>query len=167
MTAPAVALERGLAALMHLQSEAGALGLLFVIALGVVPALMLLAAAGFTAAAAGGATRSLGATAVQYAPALVPFGFGVWLAHYGFHLFTGILTVVPVTQSAAIDLAGQGGARRTSVALGRDAARSGVPDAAWVRTARRVRIDRSRSGDPRAIIREPASWRPRPGSPPS
>ena len=38
--------------------------------------------------------------------ALVPFGFGVWLAHYGFHLFTGVLTVVPVTQSAAIDLLG-------------------------------------------------------------
>ena len=32
--------------------------------------------------------------------ALVPFGFGVWLAHYGFHLLTGALTVVPVTQSA-------------------------------------------------------------------
>jgi len=36
----------------------------------------------------------------------VPFGFGVWLAHYGFHLLTGMLTVVPVTQSAAIDLFG-------------------------------------------------------------
>ena len=107
MTAPAVAFERGLAALMHLQSEAGALGLLFVIGLGVAPALMLLAAAGFTAAAAGGATRSLRAIAVQYAPALIPFGLGVWLAHYGFHLFTGILTVVPVTQSAVIDLLGR------------------------------------------------------------
>jgi hypothetical protein len=30
----------------------------------------------------------------------------VWLAHYGFHLLTGILTAVPVTQSAAIDLFG-------------------------------------------------------------
>jgi hypothetical protein len=38
--------------------------------------------------------------------ALVPLGFGVWLAHYGFHFFTGVLTVVPVAQSAAIDLFG-------------------------------------------------------------
>ena len=30
----------------------------------------------------------------------------MWLAHYGFHLLTGILTVVPVTQSAAVDLFG-------------------------------------------------------------
>ena len=30
----------------------------------------------------------------------------MWLAHYGFHFLTGALTVVPVTQSAAIDLMG-------------------------------------------------------------
>jgi hypothetical protein len=44
--------------------------------------------------------------AVRYAFALVPIGFGVWLAHYGFHLLTGVFTVVPVTQSAVIDLVG-------------------------------------------------------------
>jgi hypothetical protein len=80
--------------------------MLFLIGLGVAPALILLAAAAFTAAVAGGATRPLRAIALQYAPALIPFGFGVWLAHYGFHLFTGILTVVPATQSTAIDLLG-------------------------------------------------------------
>jgi hypothetical protein len=36
----------------------------------------------------------------------VPFGFGMWLAHYGFHLLTGALTIVPVTQRAAVDLLG-------------------------------------------------------------
>ena len=30
----------------------------------------------------------------------------MWLAHYGFHLLTGVLTVIPVTQSAALDLFG-------------------------------------------------------------
>ena len=30
----------------------------------------------------------------------------MWLAHYGFHFLTGALTIVPVTQSAAIDLMG-------------------------------------------------------------
>ena len=92
--------------MLNLHSEAGVLGMLFVIGLGVAPVLILLTAAGFTASVAGGAAKSLRATALQYAPALIPFGFGVWLAHYGFHLFTGILTVVPVAQSAAIDLLG-------------------------------------------------------------
>ena len=53
-----------------------------------------------------GDPRSIGRIAVHYAYALVPFGFGVWLAHYGFHLLTGALTIVPVTQSAVVDLLG-------------------------------------------------------------
>jgi hypothetical protein len=28
----------------------------------------------------------------------------MWLAHYGFHFFTGLLTIVPVTQSAVASL---------------------------------------------------------------
>ena len=52
-------------------------------------------------------SESVGRVALAaYAYGLVPFGFGMWLAHYGFHLLTGALTVVPVTQSAAIDLMG-------------------------------------------------------------
>jgi hypothetical protein len=43
---------------------------------------------------------------VNFAYALVPFGFGMWLAHYGFHLLTGALAVVPVTQRAAADVFG-------------------------------------------------------------
>ena len=43
---------------------------------------------------------------MRYAYGLVPLGFSMWLAHYGFHFFTGALTVVPVTQSAAIDVLG-------------------------------------------------------------
>ena len=31
-------------------------------------------------------------------------GFGVWVAHYAFHFFTGILTAVPVTQNAVAEL---------------------------------------------------------------
>jgi hypothetical protein len=51
-------------------------------------------------------TRSARQIAVNYAYALVPFGFGMWLAHYGFHLLTGAMTIVPVTQRAAVDLLG-------------------------------------------------------------
>ena len=58
-----------------------------------------------TRATSGGA-GSLIDVATRYAYAFVPFGFGMWLAHYGFHFLTGALTVVPVTQSAAVDLLG-------------------------------------------------------------
>jgi hypothetical protein len=37
---------------------------------------------------------------------LIPLGFGVWLAHYGFHLLTGVLTVIPVTQAAVLEMTG-------------------------------------------------------------
>jgi hypothetical protein len=44
--------------------------------------------------------------ATSYAYALVPIGGAVWLAHYAFHFLTGLGTIVPVAQSAAIDAAG-------------------------------------------------------------
>ena len=44
---------------------------------------------------------------VRYAYALVPLGAGIWLAHYSFHFLTGLGTIVPVTQSAALDAAGR------------------------------------------------------------
>jgi cytochrome c oxidase assembly factor CtaG len=42
--------------------------------------------------------------ATRYAYALVPLGFGMWLAHYSFHFLTGYDTVVPVAQRFAADL---------------------------------------------------------------
>ena len=44
-------------------------------------------------------------TIVRYSYGLAPLGCGVWLAHYGFHLLTGLYTFIPVIQSA---LAGAG-----------------------------------------------------------
>ena len=41
---------------------------------------------------------------VRYTYGLVPMGFGMWLAHYGFHFLTGLYTVIPVTQSALASL---------------------------------------------------------------
>ena len=106
MTGPAFALEHWLADTLQLSSEAIALGIVFVIALIGIPAALLVPAAAVTRVMTGAAAMPLGSTLRSYAYALIPFGFGVWLAHYGFHLFTGILTVVPVTQSAIIDLFG-------------------------------------------------------------
>ncbi|MES1258257.1 MAG: FesM, partial [Acidobacteriota bacterium] len=42
--------------------------------------------------------------AVRYSYGLAPLGFGMWLAHYGFHFLTGLFTVIPVTQSALASL---------------------------------------------------------------
>jgi cytochrome c oxidase assembly factor CtaG/ferredoxin len=42
--------------------------------------------------------------ATRYAYALVPLGFGMWLAHYCFHFLTGFDTIVPVARRFAVDL---------------------------------------------------------------
>ncbi len=88
MTAPASALEQRVASALGVMSEAPALGILFVVGVLVLPALL------------------VRPTAAHHAVALVPLGFGVWVAHYAFHLLTGALTLVPVTQAAAIDATG-------------------------------------------------------------
>jgi ferredoxin len=106
MTAPAAAAERGLAAVMGARTEAPVLAALFVVGLVLLPAAMLVAAAAGTRRLSG-SHRSLRSLGMPFVYALVPLGFGVWLAHYGFHLLTGILTIVPVVQSAAIDLLGR------------------------------------------------------------
>ena len=72
----------------------------------IVPA-VLLGGAGVATRTLPGPRESLRTTMVRYAYALVPIGFGIWLAHYGFHLLTGVLTVVPVVQSAAVDAFGR------------------------------------------------------------
>src|SRR5262249_61661640 len=41
--------------------------------------------------------------ATRYAYALMPLGFGMWLAHYCFHFLTSYGTAVPVAQSLAAD----------------------------------------------------------------
>jgi cytochrome c oxidase assembly factor CtaG len=43
------------------------------------------------------------AVATRYSFALVPLGFGMWLAHYSFHFLTSCDTVVPTTQRFAAD----------------------------------------------------------------
>jgi polyferredoxin len=106
MTAPASIVEQRLAAMLGVQSEPPALLVLFAISLVVAP-LVLLAAAGMITRSVLAGTASLRETMTRYAFPLVPIGVGVWLAHYGFHLLTGIATVLPVMQSAAIDLSGR------------------------------------------------------------
>jgi hypothetical protein len=105
MVSPVYALEGWLASTLHLQREAPVLGLVFSLFLVVEPVVMLGAAGWLTARWAGRRGGALQAV-VRYSYALIPLGFGVWLAHYGFHFLTGLLTFIPVAQSAVAAVAG-------------------------------------------------------------
>jgi hypothetical protein len=105
MTSPVYTLEQALARLMGVRSEAPVLAVMFVLGLVVAPLLLVGAAAAVSRALAR-ASSSVASTAVRYAYALVPVGLAVWTSHYGFHLLTGALTVVPVAQAAAVDAFG-------------------------------------------------------------
>jgi polyferredoxin len=106
MTSPVYTLERWLADVMRVSWKAPVLALIFIVALGLLPLALLGATAAVGRQLVKATSGSVPAEIVQYAAALVPLGFGVWFAHYAFHLLTGALTIVPVVQSAAADLFG-------------------------------------------------------------
>jgi hypothetical protein len=106
MVSPVYAVEDWLTRRFGASSEVPALLAIFVAGLGVIPLALLT-----TAAAAGRLVDRSGGGSVRrdlvnYAVALVPFGFGVWIAHYSFHFLTGLLTIIPVAQSAVADAFG-------------------------------------------------------------
>jgi ferredoxin len=106
MTAPARAIEQALARLLGAQSEGPVLFAFFVIVMALVPLGLMATAATLTRYFTRTSFPSIVSVATAYSYALVPLGFGVWLAHYAFHLLTGLLTVIPVTQSAVLELTG-------------------------------------------------------------
>jgi ferredoxin len=99
MVSPVYALQRWLAGVLHLQSEAPVLGVIFVFFLVVEPVLLLGLAAGLSKKW-GRAREAIIPLAMRHTYGLVPLGFAVWLSHYAFHFLTGIFTFVPVLQSA-------------------------------------------------------------------
>lgn len=105
MVSPVYALEGWLASTLHVQREAPVLGLIFTLFLVAEP-VVLLGAAGWLTTRWAGRSGGVLQAVVRYSYALIPMGFGVWLAHYGFHFLTGLLTFIPVAQSAAAGVAG-------------------------------------------------------------
>jgi len=103
MVSPVYAVESWLARTLNVTHEAPVLGVLFVIALVIEPIVLLVIPVWLTRRAVAGPASPI-ALLVRYSYALVPLGFGIWLAHYSFHFLTGFLTVVPVLQSAALDV---------------------------------------------------------------
>jgi hypothetical protein len=106
MTSPAYRVEQRLAETIGARSEWPVLALVFAVGVAAAPA-GLLAFAGAITRAFSGNGKTLRGTVLTYAYALIPIGLGVWVAHYGFHLLTGALTIVPVVQSAVVDVFGQ------------------------------------------------------------
>ena len=65
---------------------------------------MLLGLAAWLTRVWAGSRRALLPLIVRYSYGFIPLGFGMWLAHYGFHFLTGLFTLIPVTQSAVASL---------------------------------------------------------------
>ena len=103
MVSPVFAVEKFLTSFLHVRSEIPVLGVLFTGFLIIEPC-VLLGAASWSMRTITGGRKPLLALAVRYSYGLVPLGFGMWLAHYGFHFLTGLFTFIPVTQDAVASL---------------------------------------------------------------
>lgn len=103
MVSPVYAIEKWLGGLLHVQAEAPVLALIFGSFLVVEP-LVLLGVAAWLTKVWSGSPRAIMPLAVRYSYALAPLGLGMWLAHYGFHFFSGLYTFIPVTQNALASL---------------------------------------------------------------
>ncbi len=66
-----------------------------------------------------GRTRqhSLRHVAAAFAPAFVPLGLGIWIAHYTFHFLLGALTIIPIFQEF-LGMQGEWARYSTSVDIG-------------------------------------------------
>lgn len=102
MTPPVYSTLSWLGALLNTSSEAlllllifGLLNILLPLALGLPIAWL-----GRTLA---GTKETLRISFSKHTPALVPIGFAIWLAHYGFHFATGALSIIPVWQNFLLD----------------------------------------------------------------
>jgi hypothetical protein len=82
-------------------SDFGVVGLLSVLCLVLLPATLTGIAAALSSAMAG---TSLRENFCRFSMSLAPLGFGMWLAHFVFHLFTAALTPIPVAARIAKDL---------------------------------------------------------------
>lgn len=101
MTSPVYAVEQWIAGRMSLQIEWPILAAVFMVALVIEPAVLLVGGAAITRRVSQ-SRESIVTIINRYSRSLIPIGFGIWLAHYGFHFLTGCLTVIPVTQNAAL-----------------------------------------------------------------
>jgi hypothetical protein len=99
MVSPVYALENWVARVLGVEREFPVLALVFGLFVVIEP-LLLIGVAAWLTRVWGGSRKPIVAVAVRYSYVLAPLGFGIWLAHYGFHFLTGLYTIVPVTLAA-------------------------------------------------------------------
>jgi len=97
MVTPVYAVESWMAGSLGIASGPLAVGLLFLVGTLLLPAL-LVAGSATASAALSGSGRTVIQEATRYGYALIPIGFGMWVAHYLFHFLVGGLTLIPLTQ---------------------------------------------------------------------
>ncbi len=105
MVGPIVEWRDRLASLVGLAGPFLVTTALYTLALVVLPLLVVGTAAALSRRWGGLKARRL-EVATRYSYALVPLGFGMWCAHYGFHFLTGYDAAVPAAQRFAADLGG-------------------------------------------------------------
>ncbi len=101
MVAPVYRLERWMAGAIGASSEVPVLAIVFGAGLVGLPAALVGGAAALTRLAMGARGRPIARLEASYVFALVPFGVGMWAAHYLFHLLTAAFAVIPIAQRAA------------------------------------------------------------------
>lgn len=107
MTPPVYALEQWLAGRLGTQQEWIVLGLLFLVAVGIVPLLLVYGSAWLNRRfLPTGDGSTLSRQVIRFAVSFVPLGFGIWGAHYLFHLLIGPLTIVPAAQNFFVEVFG-------------------------------------------------------------
>jgi hypothetical protein len=104
MIKPVYGLQARLAGWLGAGARAPGLAVIFLVGIVLLPALLVTTAGLGTRLLSGSSMLSLSTAIGRYAYALVPMGFGMWLAHYAFHFLTGGLSIVPVVQSFLADV---------------------------------------------------------------
>jgi hypothetical protein len=102
MVEPVLKGEERLQSWLGLESPFFITGLFYFAALVVLP-LLLLASATVVCRRWGRLATPWPEVATRYAYCLVPLGFGIWMAHLSFHLFTSYGTIIPAAQRFAED----------------------------------------------------------------
>jgi hypothetical protein len=105
MIPPVYALEERLAEVLGTRLEVPVLALIYAVALGLIPAI-LLGAAAWIGLRLSGRREPVARAVTRQAYALLPLGLGVWAAHWSFHFLTGFWSIVPLLQSVTRDVSG-------------------------------------------------------------
>ena len=144
MVSPVYAVESWLGRMLHVSHEAPVLGIIFTFFLDSRAGRAAGSGCMADARVWAGSQRALLPLVVRYTYGLVPLGFGMWLAHYGFHFLTGLYT----RHSSHPERAGESGmadSGRAALDSDRPARQHCASDRNWIPAAGICRIA---AGDP-------------------